>query len=352
MRRYAMMRANPPAHVGVRVPLSKATHAIKKAILGSSILDLAGRLVPTRAVILYYHSIVEDPRLTQHLLGISQSRATFDAHMEIVARRYSPVTVEDIAHFAKSGRQLPRRAVAVTFDDGFLDNYEIALPILSRYGIPASFYIMVDAVETGSLPWYCRIRFAFNSTKEPNWCNPETKRMHSLGSPEPRNAARLEAWETAARMTGAVQEEFVMRAEEELKIEPVKRPPFMMNWDQVQAVRKAGHIIGAHTLSHPNVGQVTLAEARSEILGSKKKLEEKMGEEISHFSYPHPALNPQWSKDTLAITREAGFKSAVLTTRGSVRAGDDPLALKRIYSSNEPEQFMWNLQTTFLGRSL
>lgn len=334
------------------MPPSKAKHWVKKAISGSSILDLAGRLAPTRAVILYYHSIVEDPRLTQHLLGVSQSSAAFAAHMEIVARHYSPVTVEDIGQFVQSDRQLPRRAVAVTFDDGFLDNYEIALPILARFGIPASFYIMVNAVETGALPWYCRIRVAFSSTSEPNWSNPKNNRVHNLGSADERNSAMVAAWEIAARMTGTVQAEFVARVEESLKIEPVNRPSFMMNWDQVRAVRKAGHIVGAHTLSHPNVGQVTLPEARSEIFGSKKKLEEKMGEEIAHFSYPHPALNPQWSKETLAITREAGFKSAVLTDRGPVRPGDDPLALKRIYSSNDPEQFTWNLQTTFLGRSL
>jgi len=95
----------------------------------------------------------------------------------------------------------------------------------------------------------------------------------------------------------------------------------MLNWEQVRSLRKAGHTIGAHTLSHPNVAQVSEGDTRCEILGSKKKIEEELGEPVKHFSYPHPALNPQWSQRTLGITREAGFKSAVLTTRGLARAG-------------------------------
>ena len=75
-----------------------------------------------------------------------------------------------------------------------------------------------------------------------------------------------------------------------------------------------------------------------------------MGEAIEHFSYPHPALSPCWSSQTLEITREAGYKSAVLTTPGQVRAGDEPLALKRVNTPSDLVQFTLNLQRTFAGR--
>jgi hypothetical protein len=76
-----------------------------------------------------------------------------------------------------------------------------------------------------------------------------------------------------------------------------------------------------------------------------------MGEPVEHFSYPHPALNPHWSSHTLELTKEAGFKSAALTTYGPVRAGDDPHALKRLYTPADIDQFTMNLQTAFLGRA-
>jgi peptidoglycan/xylan/chitin deacetylase (PgdA/CDA1 family) len=330
---------------------SKSKRWLKKALVRSPIFQAARHLFPPAAVILAYHSILEEPELTDHILGVSQPRAAFDAHMEALARHFSPVTVDDVGQFAKSGRELPPRAVAVTFDDGFADNHEIALPILSHYGVPATFYIMVDSVENGALPWYCRIRFAFNTTRRSKWTDPEGKRTYDLAIPEERNAARAVAWDRGAALTRTAQLEFVSGVELALQTEPVEaKHGFMMDWEQVRSLKKAGHTIGGHTLSHPNVAQVSQSEAQTEIVGCKKRLEEEMGAPVEHFSYPHPALNPHWSKQTLEITREAGFKSAALTTSGPVRAGDEPLALKRIYASSDLDQFTWNLHCTFLGR--
>jgi peptidoglycan/xylan/chitin deacetylase (PgdA/CDA1 family) len=331
---------------------SKSKRWLKKALLGSPVLPVMSRLFPSSAAILAYHSVAEDPQKTDHILGISRGLADFERHMKTIAQKFHPVTVEEIAQFAQGGRKLPAKAVAVTFDDGFADNYEVALPVLSKYGIPASFYIMVESVEQGTLPWYCRLRYAFNVAKVPTWTDPGSGRVFRLDVLEQRKAAQSLSWDTGARLTGAVQQEYVGRCERDLEVEPAKAPHgFMMTWDQVRGLRKAGHTIGGHTLWHPNVAQVTPAEARTEIVECKRRLEEKMGEPVEHFSYPHPALSPHWSSQTLALTKEAGFKSAALTTYGSVRAGDDAHALKRLNTPADIDQFNLNLQTAFLGRT-
>jgi peptidoglycan/xylan/chitin deacetylase (PgdA/CDA1 family) len=330
---------------------SKSKRWMKKALVRSSILPAASRFFAPAAAILAYHSVVEDPQLTDYILGSSRARAHFERHIETLARKFSPVTIDDVAEFAKAGKRLPPRAVAVTFDDGFADNYEVALPILSRYGVPATFYIMVEAVENGTLPWYCRIRFAFNTTKKSAWTYAQTNRTYPLTTPEERRAAMPVAWDRGAALAGKAQQEFVEGIERALEIDPLAakaKHGLMMDWEQVRSLSKAGHTIGGHTLSHPNVAQVSVDEARSEIAGCRQRLEERLGAPVEHFSYPHPALNPHWSSLTLGITREAGFKSAVLTTYGSVRSGDDPLALKRMYTPADLDQFTLNLQTTFL----
>ena len=334
--------------------MSKPKRWLKKALVQSSVLRLAGRFAPSAAVILAYHSIVENPQLTEHILGISRDRASFEAHMKMLAQKYNPVTIAEITEFVRGGRPLPQRAVAVTFDDGFADNYTVALPILARYGIPATFYIMVNAVACGSLPWYCRLRFAFHATHKPHWRAPDSDRVYPLATASDRKAALTAGWEASARLTGDAQLRLVSAIEQSLEVEPPNgERGFMMTWDQVRGLRRAGHAVGAHTLSHPNVAHVERNEARSEIVESKRRLEAEVGEVIEHFSYPHPALNPNWTPQTLELTREAGYKSAVLTTCGPVRPGDDPLALKRIYTVTPTlEQFTWNLQVTFLGRSI
>ena len=333
------------------VPMSKPKNWIKKTLVQSGSLRLAAHLAKPSAVMLMYHSVVENPQLTENSIGTSKSSAVFEAHIRMLVQRFTPVSLDQVVEFAGGGKELPPRSVAVTFDDGFLDNLEFALPILNRYSVPATFYIMVDAVETGTTPWYCRINFAFRTTRKRTWTDPEDSHVYKLENPQDRKSALTVAWGAGARKTGAVQAELVRQIEESLEVEPIPNR-LMLSWDQVRALKKAGHIIGGHTLSHPNLAHVTEQEARAEIVGCKQRLEQELGAPVEHFSYPHPALNPQCTEQTVEITRQAGFKSAVFTTCGPVRRGDEPFRLKRIYAANDLDQWLWNLNLTFLGRSI
>lgn len=323
---------------------------MKNALVRGRVLRAAARFAKPRAVVLMYHSVVEEPEQTANSIGTSQPRASFESQMSALARRFNPVSIEQVTESAAEGRQLLRRSVAVTFDDGFADNHDVVLPILNRYGIPATFYIMVNAVETGTPPWYCRLNFAFSTATVRYWKHPENDRTFELSSADCRKSALIMACDLGAARTGTAQEQLVHQIEESLQVKPLDaRSGLMLNWDQVRTLKKAGHIIGGHTLSHPNLAHVTEREARSEILGCKERLEKKLGEPIQHFSYPHPALNPQWTPQTFQITREAGFRSAVLTTPGSVLPGDQPLSLKRIPADKDFDQWIWQLERAFLG---
>jgi peptidoglycan/xylan/chitin deacetylase (PgdA/CDA1 family) len=330
---------------------SQAKNLFKKTLVASGCLRAAAHFSPPGAVALMYHSIVEDPALTENSIGTSKSSAVFESHMRALAEKFNPVSLDEIVDFAKGRKTLPSRSVAITFDDGFLDNYEIALPILKRYNIPSTIYVMVGAVETGSAPWYCRINYALRTTRKPSWTDPETGTAYPLATIAERKAALTVAWESGARKTGATQAEYVQQLETTLDSAPIP-DRLMMTWDQVRAVQKAGHIIGGHTLSHPNLAHISDLEAKSEIEGCKQRLEKELSSPVEHFSYPHPALNPQCNDTTVAITRAAGYKSSVLTSRGPIRKGDEPLRLKRIYAANDLDQFIWNLEVTFLGRAV
>ena len=323
---------------------------VKNAVVRGRVLRAAARFARLRAVILMYHSVVEEPERTANSIRISQSRASFESQMSALAQRFNPVSIDQVAEFASEGRRLSPWSAAVTFDDGFADNHDVVLPILSRYGIPATFYILVNAVETGTPPWYCRLNFAFSTSTMPEWKRPEDGRTFELCSANGRKGALSVAWDLGAAQTGTAQEQLVRQIEESLQVEPFDAGSgLMLNWDQVRTLKKAGHIIGGHTLSHPNLAHVTEGEARLEILGCKERLEEKLGEPIQHFSYPHPALNPQWTPRTFQITREAGFRSAVLSRPGAVLPGDHPLSLKRISAATDFDQWIWELERAFLG---
>jgi peptidoglycan/xylan/chitin deacetylase (PgdA/CDA1 family) len=300
-----------------------------------------------------YHSVEDEPERYASSIGIGIIHATsmFTRQMELVATRFTPVTIDDVWLFLVEGKPLPPRAVAVTFDDGYADNAELVAPILSRFGVRAAFYLTAGLIGTENPPWFCRLRNAFATARKKEWHPPIEGLAWSLTTTKDRNAALLVAFDFCASLAGDTLEQTVQSIEHDLDVEPWNGGRgLMMDWSQARALQKSGHIVGCHTLTHPNVAQVSDDVARKELTVSKRKLEEELGAPVLHFSYPHPALTPQWNRGTVAITKEAGYQTAVTTTPGLVRKGDDPLKLTRVWTPRSEHEFMWNLECAFLRR--
>src|ERR1700756_2483900 len=174
----------------------------KKVVLGSGALQLAGSIRRPSVAILMYHSVLEDPsQEIDSLGGIIHSTAEFRGQMELLARKFHPVSLDDVSEFVISKKDLPKRAVVVTFDDGYTDNYEVAMPILDRFGVPAAFYVTVDCVENRRLPWPSRLRFSFRSTKKKEWTEPLGKKW-PLQSAAHREIAYLKVCDEVCKLAG------------------------------------------------------------------------------------------------------------------------------------------------------
>lgn len=333
---------------GLRVRMSKSW--IKAGVLKSGIMRLAAMGKPPGAAILMYHSVMGDPRRElQTLGGIIHSKAVFIGQMELLAREYVPISLDDLLQAVTNGKSLRPRSVVVTFDDGYADNQEMAMPILNRVGVPSTFYITVDCVAGGKLPWPSRLRYAFFTTRKVSWN--DINKEWPLTTPEARDLAFLHACDLCAKLAGEAQETFVGQVESHLLAAPPSSN-LMMSWDQVRDLVQKGHIVGSHTLTHPNMAYVDSQAARKELAESKQKLEVELGAPVEHFSYPCPALVPHWSQNTRELSREIGYRTAVTTIGGAVHAGDDPLSLKRVRPSKDIAGLRWNLECTFIGRAM
>lgn len=323
----------------------------KKAVLRSGLLGIAGRLRGPSAAILMYHSVMEDPRSQDVFLGeIVHSRDVFRGQMELLARRYHPVSLDDILQFAKGELELPPRSVAVTFDDGYVDNYQIAAPILKQVGVPATFYATVDCLERRTLPWPSHLRFMVRTTKKGSGVD-SAGRIWPLGSAVERENALLRFCDECCKLAGEAQEEYVQRLANELDTHvPVDSGALMMDYVQLRSLLGQGHSVGSHTLTHPNVAYLDMEASHRELAESKHRLEQALKSPIPHFSYPCPALSPSWTEQTVAESRKAGYETAVTTNGGLVRKGDDPLELRRIRPTKTVQGLWWNLECGFAGR--
>jgi peptidoglycan/xylan/chitin deacetylase (PgdA/CDA1 family) len=322
---------------------------IKHSLLRTGALRLASQWSGPGVAILMYHSVMDDPASAEMTLGdIVHSTTIFRAQMEVVARFFRPVGLEDVLQFLKGEKGLPPRAVAVTFDDGYADNYGAANAILTPLGIPAAFYVTVECIERQRPPWPSLVRYAFLTSKKSCWSESGGV-VWALKSTEQRMRAFQRAAEKCSMLIGRAQDDFVESLERYLETErPLQMQQLMMTWDQLRELARSGHIVGSHTMTHPNLAHVAESDARSELLWAKRELEQKLGMSVMHFAYPCPALHPHWSDRTVQTSREVGYKTAVTTDRGVVRRHDDPLSLRRIRPTKTIDGLRWNLEYAFL----
>jgi peptidoglycan/xylan/chitin deacetylase (PgdA/CDA1 family) len=323
---------------------------LRKSLLETGALRAASTLATPGAAILMYHSVMDNPE--QHgasFGGIIHSTRVFARQMEIIARHYRPLALDELVKILEGCNSVPRRAVIVTFDDGYADNCEIAAPVLNRFGIPAAFYVVVDSIASCQPPWPIRVRHAFLSTRVAIWNDPAARRW-----PLGKHDERLHAFEAACvhcgRLAGEAQENAVVAIETQLDSAPyAPNQRLMMSWEQLHTLGKQGHVVGSHTLSHPNVAQLGAREAEQELCASKQKLEQQLSQPVWHFSYPNPVLDPHCTDETAALSRRVGYRTAVTSRRGLVRPKDNPLELSRILPTKQVDGLRWNLECAFAG---
>jgi len=325
---------------------------LKRCLLRSRVMRLAGRFSPPSVAVLRYHSIRKDPKLHQHYLtGIVHSLAQFEEHMRIVASEYAPVSLDDFVAFSDGRAAIPRRAVAVTFDDGFADNLEIAAPVMNRYGIRAAVFVSVGFVEARETLWFLRIRHAFNTSTVPVWPGLQGDRHFDFSVPAERYQAFLEASRACAQLTGERQQSLVSSLEHRLEATQLRpEEKIMLTWDGIRELLVQGHIVGAHTVSHPNVAHIGHEELVRELVDSKRRLEEETRAPILHCSFPKPILAPYFTEETIREVRRAGYRTAVTCEPGTFRSGGDLLRINRFAVPDTGEDLRWLLEGAFLGR--
>jgi CelD/BcsL family acetyltransferase involved in cellulose biosynthesis/peptidoglycan/xylan/chitin deacetylase (PgdA/CDA1 family) len=275
--------------------------------------------------ILQYHRINDDgdPFLR------SDSTEAFRAQMKYLARHFSCVSLDDFAA-GKIDEKEAGYSVAITFDDGYRDNFTNALPILKEFRIPATIFLATGFIGTGDIPWYDKVCLAFKLTvqKELRLDRPGVSAC-SLRTQQERVAVMQQTLDALRVMdedpgNSLMDDLFhALRVPRELTL-----PNFMLNWDEVRQMTAHNISFGAHTVTHPVLSQVKSDRLSMEIETSKKTIEEKLQNEVIHFAYPFgkPAdIGP----DARSVVAQAGFKTAVTTVPGFNSANDDPLSLKR-----------------------
>lgn len=309
-----------------------------KKLLKNSLNLLAANFGPHRLSsaaprlwVLMYHRILPpaDARFDGEEPGMIVTPDSFRQHLQTIKKLFEVLPLSDWVERRAQGKPLPRRACAVTFDDGWLDNLEYALPILRQEQVPATVFAVANMIGTTQQFWPNRLARLLTTPgigrdhEAFAWLRPlagyratGVLTAESIAAvidackrfSDPELAARLEHMEAAAAL-------------------PPVAAPALMDWSQLQRMQASGLVeIGSHTRHHYRLaGDLPTHLLHDEIAGSRTQLEQMLNKPVKLFCYP----NGDVSRPAAELVGKHYL--AAVTTRRGINAADTPaLALSRI----------------------
>lgn len=276
-----------------------------------------------RLSILIFHRVLPAP---DPLYPDVPWAADFEARMRWVRSWFNVLPLAPAIDALYAGR-IPSRALAITFDDGYADNEEVAAPILRRLGMSATFFVSTGFLGGGCM-WNDRVIEAIRACETPQIdLRPLGLACHPLGT----HAARRQAIDETLVGIKHLPPEQRQAATEAIVAAAGGRPSpgLMMQPGQVRRLRELGMDVGAHTITHPILTRLGVDAAHDEMSRGKHELEALLGERVDLFAYPNGVPGQDYGREHAAMARECGFTAAVSTAWGAASARSDRFQLPR-----------------------
>ena len=296
-------------------------------------------------IILNYHRIGNADDTLFDSGVFSATAEQFDSQIAYLKRHFHMATLEEV--FAIIGGAAPRGpSVLITFDDGYLDNYTVAFPILRSQDVQAVFFLPTAFIGTGKLPWWDVIAYIIKRS---------VKRRIHLEYPKPENfdlavdggkRVSMEILRLFAHPAVKDPERFLADLERECQ---VSRPEAeaercFLNWDEARDMQQHGMAFGSHTHSHEILTRLSPEVQREEVRHSREILERELNRRIDILAYP-VGLKHCFSSDTQRALEETGYRAAFSFYGGSNRVGKVRAFDIRRYGVADPSFARFRLQT-------
>lgn len=300
------------------MPLAGRRPRLARACARAGLLPLIARV---RAAlrhdlrILAYHRVLDDAepagfRFDPEL--ISASSDAFRQQLAIVKRRFAPMRFDELIDCLDRGRAVPRRAVLITFDDGYDDNYRCAWPILRDAGLSAMFFVSTGHIDSGRPYAYDWLVHMLCTTRAGSLQAPELGIEWAL--PDDLGARRA----LAARLLDGIkaldadaQQALIDRLQREWSLPSDAghadcRP---MTWAQLREMHAGGMEVGSHGVDHRMLAKMPRAAMREEVAASKRTIERELGNEARVISYPVGGADA-YDEEVVGAVRDAGYRMA------------------------------------------
>ena len=298
---------------------------------------VARRLTGSAPRVLMYHRFADVPRPRR--LDV----AAFERHLQYLTKHFHVRRLSAVVRTLQDGRPLEPRTVVLTVDDGYADFVEHAYPLLQKYEVPATLFVVTDFLQRNEWLWFDRLHYVLHATTaaQLDVRIAGTRVRCELSSPSRRERAWSTVGELCMRMNTAERTGVAERLETLLEVAlpaTATADYRAMTWAEASRLDPSLVEIGAHTCSHPVLSRCTPAEIEHELFESKRAIETRLLRRVQAFAYPHgePA---DYDARAVASAQEAGYACAVVAHGEPLRPGADLFRLERLPAVADPSQF-------------
>lgn len=303
------------------------------------------RLKLKDVVVLMYHRVDDLP---DYPYPIVVKPENFAQHMRIIRKHFRPMSLLDLSE-ALAHDSLPDRGVVVTFDDGYIDNFTQALPILEENRIPATIFVSTGNIESGREFWWDELdRLILKPIEVPRrfeLCIQERLYSWSTTTMEERSQARKDVHLLLKPLPFEARElhlnELADWGGQSREGRPNHRT--MRANELHQLVQSEFVDVGAHTVTHPQLSAQSAEIQNKEITEGRERLESIIGEPVKLFAYPY-GTREDFNSSSARIAKSCGFQAVCTTIRGKVDLEADVFDLPRFPADDwDAEVFEYQL---------
>ena len=304
--------------------------AISKTVRKRYCVSISGsnprllRKIRGAARILCYHRVNDD----KDPFFPAVSTQLFEQQMRFLSRYYKVVSLESLLQHVFN--ECLEDVVAVTFDDGYRDNYENAFPILQRYGLPATVFLTTGSIDDCEPLWFERLASALKATaREYVDLEIDIPRRLWLRTVAERLQANSQVFSLLRGLEDRTRQRVLDRLFSELTCPPdATRRGKMLSWDLIRSMCRHGIDFGGHTVTHPFLSKLNFEQATWEVSESKRRIESELQRQVHYFAYPN-GRGEDFSDCNKDVLHRAGYRAAVTTIWGVNSPSTDLMELRR-----------------------
>ena len=305
-----------------------------------------------RVMVLMYHRIADED-IDPWQLAVS--RENFKQHLELLQQQNLVMPLHQIFDRLKENN-LARQCVALTFDDGYADNYSNARPLLEKYDIPATFFITSGNIDSGNEFWWDELAklillsphlppifsmevnghsIFFELGEEASLSKNLMERHKHISFGQPgtlRSSLYYKLWEHIGTMCFEEQRRIIEKIRNWIGVLEDPRPEFLcLTTGQIRELAGSSLFnVGGHSVSHPALPCHDKEKQLEEILGNKVFLENHAGKKIDLFAYP----SGKYNTSTIEVLKELDFRAGFTTQAKTTKNYASPFTIGRFGVNN------------------